>query len=112
MTLIPLTYFGYAVGIATAIVAVSWIVEILVGYRIGFSLNITAILIVVSWCAFSSNRELTECVLSDAPAFPQCEWSAPFLWFVWGMTIATLPLLAVSAMVLRRWSKRPMKRPA
>ena len=39
MTLIPLTYFGYAVGIATAIVAVSWIVEILVGYRIGFSLN-------------------------------------------------------------------------
>jgi hypothetical protein len=112
MTLIPLTYFGYAVGIATAIIAVSWVVEILAGYRLVFSLSITAIFIVISGCAFFSYRELTGCVLSGAPAFPQCEWSAPFLWLVWGMTIATLPLLIVSAVVLRRWSKRPIKRSA
>ena len=112
MSLIPLAYYGYALGVAAALIAVSWSIKGLIGRQLGFYFNIAAVLIIVSGCAYAMHRELSECLLSDAPSFQRCECSAAVFWLVIAMTITILVPLIVSAIALRWRSKHSVTHPA
>jgi hypothetical protein len=112
MSLIPsLTFCGYALGVAAALIAVAWGLEAVVGHQVGFYFNIVVAMITAAGGAYAARRELTDCLLSDAPDFQRCEWSAVFFWTVVAMTITMLAPLIASAVALRWWSSRSMKLP-
>jgi len=100
-----------ALGLAAFVSACWWVLEMLVGKRIGFYLSCATVVLVASTLGFLFYADLKHCAFAEPPApFPQCEWSGVFLTVLTCVALSAIPFLVVSTIVLKKWSDTRRKR--
>jgi hypothetical protein len=103
---------GFALVLALIVAGISWTVEAALRRRIGVYLGYVVMFAVAFLMARFAQSEIIECGLFGGKCSElsspncDCEFSPLFQLLIVFLTFVTMPLLLVSQMKLKKWSRR------
>jgi hypothetical protein len=98
---------GFALLPTVVVAGICWLVEAVLGRRIGVGLGYVTIFAVLLMVARIAYVEIAECtsLFGATDMWPRCEWSPLVRIFTIFVAIVSMPLLIVSEIKLSKWSK-------
>jgi hypothetical protein len=106
--------FTLAIFTAVTLCSVCWLLESVIGRGIGLYAGHLAIVLVLFCIARIVYADITQCsgAFGREILLAHCEWSPVLRVLVAFLIIVTVPILALSEIMLRRWSRnRALPRP-